>query len=38
LTIEKHPNLDQARIQDWVTQFADLLETPELWDDIADWF
>jgi hypothetical protein len=36
--IQRHPNLDQERIQDWVTQFADLLETPELWDDIADWF
>jgi hypothetical protein len=36
--IQKHPNLDKERIQNWVTQFADLLETPELWDDIANWF
>ncbi len=35
--IQKHPNLDQERIQDWVTQFAELLETPELWEDIANW-
>ena len=35
--IQRHPKLDRDRIQDWVTQFADLLETPELWEDIADW-
>jgi len=35
--IQKHPHLDRERIQDWVTQFADLLETPELWEDIAGW-
>ncbi|RLT39340.1 MAG: hypothetical protein DWI57_10455 [Chloroflexi bacterium] len=27
-------NLDQKRIAFWVQQFADLLEMPELWDDI----
>jgi hypothetical protein len=35
--IQKHSNLDRDRIQNWVIQFADLLETPELWDDIANW-
>jgi hypothetical protein len=35
--IHNHPHLDRERIQDWVTQFADLLERPELWDDIAGW-
>lgn len=35
--IRNHPNLDRDRIQDWVTQFADLLERPELWQDIASW-
>lgn len=35
--IESNPNLDRTRIQFWVTQFAELLETPELWDDIAGW-
>jgi len=34
--IQSHPDLDMDRIQDWVTQFADLLEMPELWEDIAD--
>lgn len=35
--IRNHPHLDRRRIQDWVTQFANLLERPELWDDIVDW-
>jgi len=35
--IQRHPQLDQKRIQNWVTQFAELLERPELWDDIASW-
>ena len=35
--IGNHPDLDRARIQDWVTQFAELLERPELWEDIAGW-
>jgi len=35
--IQSHSNLDRARIQDWVMQFADILETPELWEDIAKW-
>ncbi len=36
--VQKHPKLDRKRIQDWVLQFADVLERPELWDDIASWF
>jgi hypothetical protein len=35
--IGNHPHLDRARIQDWVRQFAELLERPELWEDIAGW-
>ncbi|MCB8978092.1 MAG: nucleotidyl transferase AbiEii/AbiGii toxin family protein [Ardenticatenaceae bacterium] len=35
--IRNHPNLDSGRIQEWVTQFAELLERPELWEDIASW-
>lgn len=35
--IQCHPNLDKARIENWVRQFADLLEMPELWKDIAAW-
>ena len=35
--IQSHPTLDKNRIKNWVQQFADLLETPELWDDIAGW-
>ncbi len=36
--IQSNPGLDSQRIQDWVTQFATLLEMPELWEDIAGWF
>lgn len=32
--IEFHPDLDRVRIRDWVQQFADLLEMPELWTDL----
>ncbi|MCP4360209.1 MAG: hypothetical protein GY796_19550 [Chloroflexi bacterium] len=27
----------RERVHDWVIQFADLLEMPELWEDIAGW-
>ncbi|MEZ4866715.1 MAG: hypothetical protein R3C14_35675 [Caldilineaceae bacterium] len=30
-----HPKLDWKRIQFWVQQFAEALEMPELWQDIA---
>lgn len=36
--IQVNPGLDRQRIQDWVSEFAALLEMPELWEDIADWF
>ena len=36
--IQSNPDLDTARIKDWVTQFGELLEMPELWEDIAGWF
>jgi len=35
--IHSNPDLDREYIQDWVTQFAILLEMPELWDDISSW-
>jgi predicted nucleotidyltransferase len=30
----KYPNLDIARIEKWVKQFGDVLETPDLWDEV----
>lgn len=33
--IDANPKLDRARIENWVKQFAELLEMPELWDDVA---
>jgi hypothetical protein len=35
--IECSPNLDRARIRGWVAQFAEVLDMPALWDDIAAW-
>ena len=35
--IASHPNLDRERIKYWVREFAQALEMPELWDDIAGW-
>ncbi|MCI0495570.1 nucleotidyltransferase [candidate division KSB1 bacterium] len=35
--IESHPNLDKKRIQNWVKEFARVLEMPEIWDDISKW-
>ena len=35
--IEANPNLDRARIEHWVRQFARALDMPELWVDIAAW-
>ena len=32
---DKYQNLDIARIEKWVKQFAEVLEMPSLWDDIA---
>ncbi len=34
MLVELHPDLDRARMEHWVRQFADLLETPELWTDL----
>ncbi|MBA4380490.1 MAG: hypothetical protein C0393_07440 [Anaerolinea sp.] len=34
--VESHPNLDRERIEQWVTSFAELLETPELWRQINE--
>ena len=36
--IESHPNLDKKRIKNWIEQFAEVLEMPSLWDDIAELF
>ena len=36
--IQSNPHLDTERIQNWVIQFAEFLDKPELWEDIADWF
>jgi hypothetical protein len=33
--IETHPSLDKERIRYWVGEFAQALEMPELWDDVA---
>jgi hypothetical protein len=35
--VESHPDLDRERIKHWVQEFAQVLEMPELWDDIASW-
>ncbi|MCK4452508.1 MAG: nucleotidyltransferase [Anaerolineae bacterium] len=35
--IESHPDLDRERIRYWVGEFAQVLEMPELWEDIASW-
>ena len=35
--IDSHPDLDRERIRCWVGEFAQLLEMPELWADIAAW-
>lgn len=35
--VQSQPQLDRERIRYWVTQFAEFLEMPELWEDIADW-
>jgi predicted nucleotidyltransferase len=36
--VDKNPKLDVARIKHWVKQFAEVLEMPSLWDDIAEMF
>lgn len=33
--IARYPKLDRKRIQFWIEQFAEALETPELWTDVA---
>ena len=35
--IESNPDLDEERIEHWVREFAQLLEMPEMWEDIALW-
>lgn len=32
--IDANPKLDRARIENWVKQYAELLEMPELWGDL----
>lgn len=33
--VEVYPDLDRSRIERWVRDFADTLESPDLWDDLA---
>lgn len=33
--VDVYPDLDRKRIRSWVEQFAEALEMPELWDDVA---
>lgn len=35
--IKSHPKLDKQRIENWVKEFARVLEMPEIWDDISKW-
>jgi predicted nucleotidyltransferase len=32
--VANNPNLDHRRIENWVKDFAELMETPELWGQI----
>lgn len=32
--VDKYPDLDQGRIEQWVKDFAEIMETPELWGQI----
>jgi predicted nucleotidyltransferase len=34
--VDKYPDLDQVRIEQWVRDFAEALETPELWGHIEN--
>jgi hypothetical protein len=36
--VQANPSLDHARVRAWVREFADVLDMPELWSDIAQWF
>lgn len=36
--VSRHPHLDTKRIKNWVESFAQVLEMPELWEDIARLF
>ena len=35
--IDQHPDVDRGRIRSWVKQFAEALEMPEVWEDIAGY-
>jgi predicted nucleotidyltransferase len=35
--VEANQELDRTRIRRWVREFAKVLDTPELWKDIAPW-
>lgn len=34
MLVEVHPDLDRERIKSWVQDFAAVLETPEIWEDV----
>lgn len=35
--IESNPDLDRKRIERWVREFAQLLEMPEVWENVSSW-
>jgi hypothetical protein len=35
--IASNPDLDSERVERWVRDFAQLLEMPEIWEDLAPW-
>lgn len=35
--VDANPDLDRKRIENWVKQFAEALDMPELWEDISGW-
>ena len=36
--LDKNPIMDAERIEHWVKSFAEVLEIPTMWDDIAEIF
>jgi predicted nucleotidyltransferase len=34
--VDKYPDLDQGRIEHWVKDFAEIMETPDLWGQIEE--
>ncbi len=36
IIVDKYPNLDNARVEKWVKDFAEVLEMPDLWKQIEE--